>query len=884
MSFRMFVGRLTRRLSRANDLARVGGIAAALLLASFGSQTAYAQCSSPANAIVAENCLPGNSPDEWAISGVGDDTIQGFATDISVNVGQTVDFKVKTSASAYHLDIYRMGYYGGMGARKVATVNPSATLPQTQPACLTDASTNLYDCGNWAISASWAVPSDAVSGIYFAHLVRNDTGGDSHIFFIVRNDSSHSAILYQTTDETWQAYNDYGGHSLYGGDGTWDLNDRAYKVSYNRPFDTRQFEAASWVFNAEYPMVRWLEANGYDVTYFTGIDAARSGSLIKNHKVYLVSGHDEYVSGPQRANVESAREAGVNMAFFTGNEYFWKTRWENSIDGSGDAYRTMACYKETYTGTKLDPAEPPTWTGTWRDPRLSPPADGGRPENALTGTLFMVNGPGEDNVGLSIKVPAADGKMRFWRNTSIANLAPDQTATLAAGTLGYEWDADIDNGYRPAGLIPLSTSTYTLTTDLLLDYGAIYGAGAATHHLSLYRAASGALVFGAGTVQWSWGLDENHDAQFSPAPAPDVRMQQATVNLFADMGVQPASIQAGLSPATQSTDTAPPTSIVVSPAPGSIVTSGSLVTITGTASDSGGGAVGAVEVSVDGGQTWHPTTGRSQWSFGWKPATLGTVSVLSRAVDDSGNLEHKTSGISYTVAARDCPCTLWSPSITPVETASDDGNSVEVGVSFQTDYDGFITGIRFYKGAGNIGTHIGHLWSSSGQLLGTVTFTGESNSGWQQANSSTPVPVSAGATYVASYLAPEGHYSADTGYFTASGVENPPLHAPNTPNGLYAYGSGTSFPANTFNSTNYWVDVVFIPGESMPGGTSSLLAAPMSLSFVAMQGEGQSSPAPQTINIFNQGSQVIPWTATSSASWLKLGNIRHNACVSVRFG
>jgi hypothetical protein len=866
----MFFGRLTRRPSRANDLARVGGIAAALLLASFGSQTAYAQCSSPANAIVAENCLPGNSPDEWAISGVGDDTIQGFATDISVNVGQTIDFKVKTPASAYHLDIYRMGYYGGMGARKVATVNPSATLPQTQPACLTDASTNLYDCGNWAISASWAVPSNAVSGIYFAHLVRNDTGGDSHIFFIVRNDSSHSAILYQTTDETWQAYNDYGGHSLYGGDGTWDLNDRAYKVSYNRPFDTRQFEAASWVFNAEYPMVRWLEANGYDVTYFTGIDAARSGSLIKNHKVYVVSGHDEYVSGPQRANVESAREAGVNMAFFTGNEYFWKTRWENSIDGSGDAYRTMACYKETYTGTKLDPADPPTWTGTWRDPRLSPPADGGRPENALTGTLFMVNGPGEDNVGLSIKVPAADGKMRFWRNTSIANLAPDQTATLAAGTLGYEWDADVDNGYRPAGLIPLSTSTYTLTTDLLLDYGAIYGAGAATHHLSLYRAASGALVFGAGTVQWSWGLDENHDAQFSPAPAPDVRMQQATVNLFADMGVQPASIQAGLSPATQSTDTAPPTSIVVSPAPGAIVTSGSLVTITGTASDSGGGVVGAVEVSVDGGQTWHPTTGRNQWSFGWKPATIGTVSVLSRAVDDSGNLEHKTSGISYTVAARDCPCTLWSSSVTPVETASDDGNSVEVGVSFQTDYDGFITGIRFYKGAGNIGTHIGHLWSSSGQLLGTVTFTGESNSGWQQANFSTPVPVSAGTTYVASYLAPEGHYSADTGYFTASGVENPPVHAPNTPNGVYAYGSGTSFPANTFNSTNYWVDVVFIPGESMPGGTSSLLAAPMSLSFVAMQGEGQSSPAPQAIDIFNQGSQVIPWTATSSASWLKL--------------
>jgi len=208
-------------------------------------------------------------------------------------------------------------------------------------------------------------------------------------------------MLFQTSDETWQAYNDYGGHSLYGGAGTWDLPNRAYKVSYNRPFDTRQFESASWIFNAEYPMVRWLEANGYDVTYFTGIDAARSGSLIQNHKIYVTAGHDEYVSGPQRTNIESARDAGVNLAFFTGNEYFWKTRWENSIDGSGTAYRTLVCYKETYTGTKLDPADPPTWTGSWRDPRLSPPADGGRPENALTGTLFMVNGPGNDNVALT---------------------------------------------------------------------------------------------------------------------------------------------------------------------------------------------------------------------------------------------------------------------------------------------------------------------------------------------------------------------------------------------------------------------------------------------------------------------------------------------------
>ncbi len=307
------------------------------------------------NDIVCENSKPGSQPGDWQVSDVGDTTIQGFATDISVAQGGTISFKINTNAKAYTTGIFRLGYYGGLGGRQVDSVTPSAPLPQTQPACLTNATTFLYDCGNWAVSASWTVPANAVSGLYVAVLTRTDTGGASQIFFVVRNDTSHSAILYQTSDETWQAYNDYGGHSLYGGAGSFDLPNRAYKVSYNRPFDTRNFEAATWLMNAEYPMIRWMEANGYDVTYSTGTDAARDGSLILNHKVYLTTGHDEYWSGPQRTNVEAARNAGVNMAFFTGNEVFWKTRWENSTDGSNTPYRTLVCYKETLANAVIDP-------------------------------------------------------------------------------------------------------------------------------------------------------------------------------------------------------------------------------------------------------------------------------------------------------------------------------------------------------------------------------------------------------------------------------------------------------------------------------------------------------------------------------------------------
>ena len=624
-----------------------------------------------ANDIVCENSKPGNPSSDWTVNGVGDTTIQGFATDISVPQGGTISFKIKTDAKAYTIGIFRIGYYGGQGARKVASINPSASLPQSQPACIADGTTFLFDCGNWGVSASWAVPANATSGLYVAVLIRSDTGGASQIFFIVRNDSSHSDILFQTADETWQAYNDFGGHSLYGGAGTFDLNNRAYKVSYNRPFDTRNFESATWLLNAEYPMIRWLEANGFDVTYFTGIDAARSGSLILNHKAYMTAGHDEYWSGPQRTNVEAARNAGVNMAFFSGNEVFWKTRLENSTDSSNTPNRTLVCYKETLANAKLDPSDPPTWTGTWRDTRFSPPADGGKPENSLNGTIFAVNGPGTDNTGLAIKVPAADTKMRFWRGTSIYNLPAGQTATLPSGTLGYEWDIDSDNGARPAGLIDLSHATYSLTSDLLLDFGGVYGAGPATHSLTLYRAPSGAIVFGAGTVQWSWGLDSNHDASISPAPAPSADMQQATINLFADMGVQSGSLQGGLVPATKSTDTIAPTSTITSPANGVTLQLGATVNITGTASDSGGGVVGGVEVSADGGQTWHPAVGRESWSYSWTVLNSGSINIKSRAADDSVNLETPSAGITVSVL---------KPAVAIDANASGDGSSASTTV------------------------------------------------------------------------------------------------------------------------------------------------------------------------------------------------------------
>ena len=438
------------------------------------------------NPIVAENQLPGTPSSVWSVAGAGDSTIQGFATNISVDHGQTVSFKINDSARApYHIDIYRMGYYQGNGARLVTTISSSQTLDQVQPDPLTNSSTGLVDAGNWAVSASWAVPANATSGIYFADVRRDDTGGASQIFFIVRDDEGASDVLFQTSDTTWQAYNTWGGISLYQF-GRPILPAAAVAVSYNRPLtldaSTGGYGDYNSPWHAEYPMVRWLEANGYNVSYFTDVDSDRNGSLILNHKIFMSVGHDEYWSAQQRANVTAARDAGVNLAFFSGNQDYWKIRWENSIDGSSTPYRTLVTYKESKNGPidPLDSAPTWTWTGTWRDPNGGLPRDGSLPENAMSGTIYMDDRTSND-LGISMNVPASRRQSTVLRNTSVANLAPGQVATLGQFVVGYEVDEDLDNGFRPAGLIDMSSTTFSTTSHVLDQSGTRWSVRAPRH-------------------------------------------------------------------------------------------------------------------------------------------------------------------------------------------------------------------------------------------------------------------------------------------------------------------------------------------------------------------------------------------------------------------
>ena len=754
------------------------------------------------NPIVLENMKPGNPESQWGIDGAGDSNIEGFATDISVNHGSPISFKINTNSTDYRIDIYRLGYYGGLGARKVDTITHTGL--QTQPDPLVDPTTGLVDAGNWSVSATWDVPADAVSGVYIAKLTRLDgTAGENQIPFIVRDDSSHSDVVFQTSDETWQAYNGWGIANFYGGEGpaTGQGAGRAYEVSYNRPIDTRGGIGTAagpqdYLFGAEYSSISWLEENGYDVSYMSGIDVDRYGSLLLNHKVFVDSGHDEYWTENQRNNVQAARDAGVNLEFWSGNEMYWETRLAPSISSDQTNYRTLVSYKETWANADTDPSS--QWTGTFRDPRFPSETGAGTPENSLTGQLFTVDDT-RFSIGLkSITVPYDDANLRFWRNTSVANLQPGQTATLTQNYLGYEWDTTPDNGFDPAGLVQLSSTTLDVNT-YLLDYGNTTGNGTATHSLSLYRAPSGALVFGAGTVYWSWGLSDNHDLEATPT---DSRVQQAMVNLFADMGVQPQTLQSGLIKGTPSTDHTPPVSTIN---PIGNVNAGSLVTISGTASDVGG-VIAGIEVSTDGGTSWHPATGDEHWTYTWSPQVPGPVTIESRAVDDSINLETPSAGQTVTVGAFPY-LTVFPGSATPAVVNTTDASAVELGLQFSSSVTGTATGVRFYKSSQDTGVHTGELWSSTGTLLASVTFSNETESGWQSASFSNPVTITPGQIYTVSYHTNAGHYS-NTQEFFDSPVKSGPLTAAA---GVFAYSTTSQFPTSTFDSTNFWVDVMFNP-------------------------------------------------------------------------
>ena len=534
-------------------------------------------------------------------------------------------------------------------------MNPSAALPQNQPNCLNAASTGLIDCGNWAVGHGQA--RDGGLGIYFAKLVRADNGGASHIVFIRATTRARRRCCSRprtppgrpTTTTAATAYTP---------------SSAARKVSYNRPFRTRSVDnGQDWLFSAEYPMVRWLESNGYDVAYISGLDSHRAGALLRNHRVFCRSVTTS--TGPAASGPTSRRRAPASTSRSSA-----ATRSPGRRAGSRASTartprtaRSSVTRRRTPTRRSIRRRSGP---GTWRDPRFSLPSDGGRPENGLTGTLFMVN----DGATTSIVVPAADGKMAFLaqhpafvgsehlgdgaeRNPGLAWRWPRRRQRLSPA--GADSPVD-DDGAGPPGL----------RFDLFIR--------TATHGLTLYRHASGALVFGAGTVQWVWASTPRTTVPVR-RPTPACSRQPSTCSLA--WACAAACVRAS---ARHRRDIAADLERSHRRRRSALAV-GTPVTISGSASDSARALAGN-QISLRG------TAGtRRSCPARRTPPSSGTF-IDERAVDDSATSE--APGALPSRPAGGPPCETTAPTVSavsPAPNATGVARNVSLSVTFSEAID-----------------------------------------------------------------------------------------------------------------------------------------------------------------------------------------------------
>ncbi len=440
-----------------------------------------------------ENAAAGDS--SWQITNLATHReIEGYASESSINHGEAVNLFVNTAAPTYALDIYRLGWYGGSGARRML---PTITLAVVQqPAPSIDPVTRMVEC-SWISPYTLNVPSTWPSGVYMAKLTATGTGKQAGIIFVVRDDARSSNILFQVSLNTDQAYNDWGGYSLY-------TVPQAYKVSFNRPYFSAYWglgEFPRWGIN----LVRFLEREGYDVSYVADVDTHINGSLLLKHKVFVSVPHDEYWSGQMRDNVEAARAAGIGLAFLGANTGYWQVRFEPS-PLTGAANRTMVSYKSA----ALDPFNN---DGNPNDKRLvtvrfrDSPVN--RPENLLVGVMYQ-----SSHVSGDVVLSAASHFL--FQNTGLRN--GDHFFQM----LGYELDTLFSN--TPAGTQVLASSPYFNGTQSLLS------------DMTIYTSPAGSLVFATGTMQWVWGLDDWRMTTTIHPILVDPAVQQITRNLFKQFG------------------------------------------------------------------------------------------------------------------------------------------------------------------------------------------------------------------------------------------------------------------------------------------------------------------------------------------------------------
>ncbi len=329
----------------------------------------------------AENRRPGTNA--WIVGSVPvPHSIEGYPDHVSAKAGDTVAVHVSSTARTFHVEAYRMGWYQGYGGRLIW--RSAETAGAVQPIPGPTPSTNTIEC-NWAPSLHFDVTSDWPAGNYLLKLVGSN-GQQKLMPFIVRDDSSTSAIVVQNSVTTWQAYNLWGGYSLYygvsGSGQSYDTRSRV--VSFDRPYGLANSDwadgAGDWLGN-DYPFVMLAEKLGLDVTYWTDLDFAAHPQLLTRHRLLVSLGHDEYWSSSMLDGALQARAKGVNFAFLGANACFRHIRVQDSPLGPN---RQVVCYKNPYEDPMygVDNSEV---TSDW------PSGPVPRPEAVLIGNMYQSN-------------------------------------------------------------------------------------------------------------------------------------------------------------------------------------------------------------------------------------------------------------------------------------------------------------------------------------------------------------------------------------------------------------------------------------------------------------------------------------------------------------
>ena len=410
--------------------------------------------------VTVENHRPGTAG--WRITHAGPaDAIQGWADHMSAAAGERVRLYVSTTARRFQIKAYRMGWYGGRGGRLVWQSEP---LPgRHQASSVRTPRTNMI-ATHWRQSLVIAIGPAWPPGVYLLRLVA--ATGQRYVPLTVRDDTSHAALVVQNAVTTWQAYNRWGGRSLYlGPDGS--LATRSRVVSFDRPYAAEQ--GAGDLLGNELPLVRLVEALGLDVTYWTDIDLHQHPERLLAHRGLVSLGHDEYWSTRMRRGAEAARAGGVNLAFLGANAVYRHIRLQPSPTGPD---RQEVNYKPWSVGD--DPAwktDPSQVTTDWRRPPLNDP------ESRLLGAQYECNPTHAAGV-------VAQPSSWLLAGTGV------RAGSRLPGLVGDEYDRVQAGQPRPPGV------------ELLLHSPVRCRGRASFADTTWYTAHSGAGVFDAGTGSW----------------------------------------------------------------------------------------------------------------------------------------------------------------------------------------------------------------------------------------------------------------------------------------------------------------------------------------------------------------------------------------------